>query len=152
MGDLYQPPVMNTVTPVTAATLAPGIQQSGTTFVLDRATGIAVTLPAIDSGEIGVKYRFHVKTTVSSGAITIKVPTSAETMVGKAYVISDNSAAVLGYVAGATADTINLDGSTQGGIKGDWIEVEALSTTVWRVNVLTSATGAEATPFAATVS
>jgi hypothetical protein len=140
-----------TVTTVTSSTLAPTVADSGTLYHLDRAAGIAVTLPTIAAANVGTSFRFHVKTAVTSNSTTIKVPSSAETMSGIAYVVSDNSAAVLGYVAGATADTITLNGTTLGGLVGDMIEVTALTTAIWGVRVLTSATGTEATPFSATV-
>jgi hypothetical protein len=152
MGDLYQPPVMNTVTNVTASTLAPTVANSGTLYVLDRAAGIAVTLPSIDSGEIGTKFRFLLKTTVTSNSTTIKVPSASETMLGNAVVQSDSSNAALAYKASGTSDTITLNGTTTGGIAGDIIEVVAVSTTLWMVDAVTSATGTEATPFSATVS
>lgn len=141
-----------TTSTVTAATLAPTVADNGTFYVLDRAAGIAVTLPSIDASEVGTTFKFLVKTTITSNSTTIKVPSSAETMAGIAYVVSDSSAAVLGYVAGGTADTITLNGSTTGGIAGDIVEVTAVSTTQWAAQVFTSATGTEATPFSATVS
>lgn len=148
----YQPPVMRTVSTVTASTLSPGIADSGTLYVIDRAAGVTVTLPAIDSGEIGVNYRFHIKTTITSNSFKIQVPSASEAMSGTAFVISDDTAAGKGFATASTSDTITMNGSTTGGIAGDTIMVTALSTTLWGVRVLMSATGTEATPFSAAVS
>lgn len=150
--SFYQPPAMVTVVDVTASTLAPTVAQSGATFVLDRAAGIAVTLPSIDAGEVGTYFDFLIKTTITSNSTTIKAPSASETMTGSCFTISDGAAAVLGYKAGSTADTVTLNGSTTGGIAGDMVRLKALSTTLWEVLALTSSTGTEATPFSATVS
>jgi len=149
----YQPPFMTTVSDVTASTLAPTVANSGTTYVLDRAAGIAVTLPSIDAGEVGTKFQFVIKTTITSNSTTIKVPSASETLNGLALIVKDDAGTpAMGFKTGATDDTVSLNGTTTGGIKGDIIEVEAISTTVWLVKVLASATGTEATPFSATVS
>lgn len=149
----YQPPVFRTIVDVTASTLAPGIADSGTTYVLDRAAGQAVTLPAIDAGEIGTHYNFILKTTITSNSTTIKVPSAAETMTGTAFVRSDDAGApALAYRATTTSDTITFNGTTTGGLSGDIVQLTALSTTLWQVLIFSCATGTEATPFSATVS
>ena len=147
----YQPPVFETIVDVTTSTLAPTVAQSGATFVLDRAAGQAVTLPTIDAGEVGAVFNFLVKTAITSNSTTIKVPSSAETMTGSAIVQTDTSNAAIAFKAGSTADTITLNGTTLGGLVGDIIRLKAVSTTLWEVLVITSATGLEATPFSATV-
>lgn len=141
-----------TVSTVTAATLAPSVADNGTVYVLDRAAGIAVTLPSIAADKVGTSFQFLLKTTVTSNATTIAVPSAAETMAGSAVVMSDSSNAALAFKAGATADTISLNGTTTGGIAGDIIKLTAVSTTLWMAELVTSATGSEATPFAAAVS
>lgn len=140
-------------TPVdaTAATLTvTQATHAGRVVNLNRAAGIAVTLPAASGS--GAVYKFLVGTAVTSNTTTIKVPSASETMTGSAYVVSDGAAAVLGYRTGATADTITLDGSTTGGLKGDIITVTDVAANLFMVQALTAATGTEATPFSATVS
>jgi hypothetical protein len=73
-------------------------------------------------------------------------------MAGRAFVISDGAAAVLGYATAASSDTITLDGTTTGGFAGDVIEIIDAIAGTYLVTVLTKATGTEATPFSATVS
>ena len=135
----------------TAATLAvTQTSYAGTIVTLNRAAGIAVTLPAATG--TGSVYRFLVGTSVTSNSTTIKVANATDVMTGSAYVISDNSAAVLGYRTASSDDTITLNGTTTGGLKGDLITITDVGTGLFAVSVFSAATGTEATPFSATVS
>ncbi len=99
----------------------------------------------------GMRFRFVVGEVNTSGYL-IKSVAGTHVMGGTIMTRSDNSAAVLGYTAGATDDTITLSGSTTGGVSiGDWVELVALSATQWAVTGLTTSTGTEATPFSDTV-
>lgn len=149
-GNVTGAVIATTPVDATAATLAvTQAAHGGRMVTLNRAAGITVTLPAATG--TGSVYRFLVGTTVTSNTTTIKVANASDTMTGSAYVISDDAAAVLGYRTGATADTITLDGSTTGGIKGDTIQIIDVATNLFAVQVLSAATGTEATPFSATV-
>ncbi len=138
------------VTDATAATLAvTQASHGGKTITLNRAAGIAVTLPlATGTGSI---YRFFVGTTVTSNSTTIKVGTASETMRGNAIVLQDAGDALVGFEAGSTADTITLNGTTTGGILGDFIELIDVAANLFYVRCVLSGTGTEATPFSATV-
>jgi hypothetical protein len=99
----------------------------------------------------GMKFRFVVGE-VNTSNYLIKSVAGTQVMCGSVMVLSDNSAAVVGFTAGATDDTITLDGTTTGGVAiGDWIELTALSTTKWAVSGQLTASGTEATPFSDTV-
>jgi hypothetical protein len=136
---------------VTAATVTLSAANHGNrTTVLDRAAGIAVTLPA--SSGSGVKFRLHVKTTVTSNSTTVKVANATDVMQGTAIQAADGGATVGAYEAAATDDTITFNGSTTGGLAGDQVELEDVATGFWSVRVVGAATGTEATPFSATVS
>ncbi len=118
--------------------------------VLDRAAGQAVTLPeATGSGNV---YKFFVKTTVTSNTTTIKVRDAATTMAGNAIVLQDAGDTMVGFEAGATADTVTLNGSTLGGLKGQLITITDVAENLFMVESVGAATGVEATPFSATVS
>lgn len=122
----------------------------GRTMVINAAAGCAVTLPnATGTGSV---YRFVIGTTITSNSTTIKVNNATDVMSGRAFVISDGAAAVLGYATTSTSDTITLNGSTLGGLAGDHIEIIDAIAGVYAVRVFTAATGSEATPFSATVS
>jgi hypothetical protein len=134
----------------TASTLAvTEASHDGKTVTLNRAAGIAVTLPAASGS--GAMFRFIVGTTVTSNTTTIKVANSSDTMVGMVIQAADGGATSNAYEVGGTDDTITLNGSTTGGIKGDLIEVQDIATNLFYVRVIQSATGAEATPMSATV-
>jgi len=136
---------------VTGATLTVTSEvHAGRTIVISAAAGCAVTLPAATG--TGSVYRFVIGTTITSNSTTIKVNNATDVMAGRAYVVSDNSAAVLGYATTSTSDTITLNGTTLGGLVGDHIEIIDAIAGTYAVRVFTAATGTEATPFSATVS
>jgi len=135
---------------VTASTVTiTAASHSGRAVTLNRAAGIAVTLPA--AAGTGALYTFIIGTAVTSNSTTIKVANASDTMTGTAYVVSDGAAAVLGYRTGASDDTITFNGTTTGGLKGDIVRVRDVATNLFAVEVLSAATGTEATPFSATV-
>lgn len=132
----------------TAATLAvTEALHDGKVITLNRAGGIAVTLPAATGS--GTVLKFIVGTTFTSSA-TIKV-TGNDTMAGNAILAQDGGDTAVMFEAGATADTITMDGSTTGGLQGADVELIDIATDLWFVNYRSAATGTEATPFSATV-
>lgn len=139
-------------TPVaaTASLAATRDVNGGRVTKLDAAAGLTVTLPAATGS--GDTYGFFVGTTVTSNSIVIQVANATDTMSGRAYVISDNSAAVLGYNTTSTSDTITFNGTTTGGIAGDYVFLEDVGVGKFHVLVMSTATGTEATPFSAAVS
>jgi hypothetical protein len=133
---------------VTAATLTvTEAAHDGKVVTLNRAGGIAVTLPAATGS--GIKLHFVVGTTFTSAA-TIKV-TGDDTMTGNAILAQDAADTAVMFEAGATADTITLDGSTTGGLKGAQVHLIDIAADLWAVHYTSAATGTEATPFSATV-
>jgi hypothetical protein len=114
------------------------------------ASGATVTLPA--SVGNGDRYRFMVHTTVTSNSAKIQVANATDVMQGVVFSAADGGNTVNGWETASTSDTITLDGSTTGGIKGDYIELEDAFAGFWRVLGHTSSTGTEATPFSAAVS
>jgi len=116
---------------------------------LNRAAGIAVTLPAATGS--GNWFRFFVGTTVTSNTTTIKV-VGNDTMSGLALSAADSGASVNGWETASDTDTITFDGTTTGGILGDFVELIDVAADKWMVRVQSSSTGSESTPFSATVS
>lgn len=118
---------------------------------LDTATGSVVTLPAATGS--GAAFTFVVTVLATSNSHIVKVANSSDTMQGLAHLIdTDTGGAVVGFAAGATADTITLNRSTTGSVSlGEVIEVEDIAANKWQVTAFLSATGAPATPFSATV-
>lgn len=139
----------DSIVSVTTATLTVTPElHAGRTLVLDRAGGIALTLPAATgSGNI---YRYHVKTTFSSSA-TIKVANSSDVMQGTAILFQDSGDTVVGFATAASSDTITMTGTTTGGINGAQGMLQDIATNTWSVSYVSDASGVEATPFSATV-
>lgn len=123
----------------------------GKTIVLDRAAGIAVTLPVASAGLV---FRFIVKTTFT-GASSIKSVAGTDIMIGRALMGNDSDNTVVAWpaVAADTFDTIDLLGTANstGGMAGQVITIEGLAANLWEVNITGDAAGTEATPFQNTV-
>lgn len=121
----------------------------GKIITLNRAAGIAVTLPAATGS--GMKLKFVVGTTFT-GAATIKV-TGNDIMKGTAILFADSGDTVVAFATAADSDTITLAAdSTTGGIAGAHIDLVDIATDTWFVHMVSDAAGSEATPFSATVS
>ena len=144
--------VSTRVVDATAATLVvTEAAHDGKTIVLDRAGGIAVTLPVASAG---LKFRFVVKTTFT-GAASIKSVAGTDVMIGHALMgnDTDNTTVLFQSLAATTNDTIDLFGTANstGGIAGQVITIEGLAANLWYVEIIGDAAGTEATPFANTV-
>jgi hypothetical protein len=124
---------------------------SGSTLVFSDADGATVTLPAATGS--GNSYEFFVGVTVTSNNDIIQVANANDTMDGWIHNLdNDTSDALAGWVTVAASDTITLDGSTTGGILGDWIKLVDILPNQWMVHGMTTGTGTVATPFSAAVS
>lgn len=140
--------VSTRIVDATAATLAvTEAAHDSKVVTFNRAGGIAVTLPAATGS--GTRLMFVTGTTFTSSA-TIKV-TGNDTMTGSAVVLQDAGDTVVGFETAADSDTITFNGTTTGGLKGDSVELIDIAADLWWVRVRSTATGAEATPFSATV-
>jgi hypothetical protein len=117
-------------------------------IVLDRAGGIAATLPAATGS--GDTYSFFVKTTFTSSA-TVKVANSTDVMTGFAELLQDAADTIAAFETAATSDTITMNGTTTGGLLGTQIVLVDIASGLWGVSMVGAATGTEATPFSATV-
>jgi hypothetical protein len=121
----------------------------GQTILLDAAAGLTVTLPAANG--TGAIFTFLVKTTVTSNSNIIQVANSTDVMTGMVFTCNDTDGSTSGWETASTSDTITLNGTTTGGIKGDQIIIQDVASGLFRVLGYTSATGTEATPFSAAV-
>jgi len=122
---------------------------AGTILTVNAAAGLTLTLPA--AAGLGDMYRIVLGTTVTSNTVVIKVANSSDIMTGLALSAADGGSSVNGWETAASSDTITFDGSTTGGIKGDFIELIDCAANTWAVQVRSSSTGTEASPFSATV-
>ena len=127
-------------------------QHLGKTLVMSGA-GAARTFtlpPATGSGD---RYLFVVGA-VNTSNYVIKVADATDTIDGGVFVNGDNASnAVTGFTPAASDDTITLNGTTTGGQQiGDWVELIDIAANQWMVRGMLTESGAEATPFSATVS
>jgi hypothetical protein len=125
------------------------------TLILNRAAGIDVTLPAATGS--GLKFRFVVGTALNSDTHTIAASGATDYFKGHILAKTDADAtAVTMFItansgtAATETDKITVNGGTQGGIVGDWIEVEDIATAIWAVSGALTQSGSEATPFSVT--
>jgi hypothetical protein len=120
-----------------------------TILSVNAAAGLTLTLPAATG--TGDKYFIFVGTTVTSNSVVVKVANSTDIMSGLALAAADAGATVNAWETGASDDTITFNGTTTGGVKGDYIELIDVASGIWVTQVRGSATGTEATCFSATV-
>jgi hypothetical protein len=136
---------------VTAATLAvTSAAHDGKLILLDLLAGVTATLPAATGS--GSRFKFLVKLVPTSNQHKVQVANSSDIIQGTILMLSDNTAAVLGYSAGAADDTISLNGTTTGGLKkGDWIELIDAAANLWLATGIVTGSGTEATPYSSAV-
>lgn len=131
------------------ATLALNENQSGSVISLDRAAGTTVTLPAACLP--GTYFEFIVATTVTSNSDKIITGAGTELMVGgilNCDTDSSNATIVFPSLVASSNISVNLNGSTKGGLKGDYIRVTKVDSVTWQVGGQVNGTGVVATPFA----
>jgi len=135
----------------TASTLAlTTALHDGKIVTLNRAAGIAVTLPAATGS--GSVFKLIVGTTFTGNA-TIKV-VGDDIMVGQAIFANDSDGSVSAFETAADTDTITMytaANNTTGGVAGAVIDLIDIAANTWFVNMISAAGGTEATPFSATV-
>lgn len=120
---------------------------AGQRILLNRAAGVTATLPAATGS--GAQYEFILMADASGDQI-IQVA-GDDTMMGVAFLGNDSAGASCFYTTD-TSDTITLNGTTTGGLKGARVIVDDVAADVYAVMVYSEASGTEATPFSAAVS
>lgn len=132
----------------TSLTLTQALHAGKVVYVTDVAS--AYVLPAATGS--GDTYTIILGAT-QTGAGTIKVASSADTMIGNATLYQDGGATVNGFAAAAGDDTVDLLGTANstGGMLGAIYQFRDVASTLWHVNIVSDAGGTEATPFSATV-
>lgn len=113
----------------------------------DAAAGMTVTLPA--AAGTGDKYKLIVGTTVTSNNFIVQVANATDVLYGAVHLTTDIAGTSM--PTGATDDTITMNGSTKGGVKGSWVTLEDVAVGIWALSGALICTGTEATPFSAAV-
>jgi hypothetical protein len=151
--------VSNSVTTAVGKTLTVANDAGKQIYYTSVATA-TFTLPAVNtsspsdptdpnqSNNYGATYNFVLSTTVT-GNFIVKVANSSDTMVGTAILGSGTTALV--FSTATASDTITLSGTTTGGVGGASVKATVIGANRYKVEVVSGATGAVATPFSATV-
>lgn len=130
-----------------AATVNLTAAQSGGTIIFAKTDGVLVNLPP---PIIGLNYKFMVDTV--SASVGDKILTDASTTFIKGQLLGSvvaTPAFAFDAANGTTIRSINLNGTTTGGIAGTWFELIAKSATVWEIYAgLNIKSGSVATCFA----
>jgi hypothetical protein len=132
---------------VTASATLNRKRHAGTTTVINAAAGLTLTLPAASG--TGDEYTIFVGTTVTSNNAIIQVANASDIMQGVLSVATDIAGVTCPTTT--TSDTITMNGSTTGGIKGSYVVLKDMATNVWEVSGSLVSSGTEATPFSAAV-
>lgn len=123
--------------------------ESGSLIVLDTAAGTTITLPA--GCKNGTWFEFMVGVTVTSNADKVITGAATELLVGSIIncdTDTSDTVAIWKALVASSYISVNLDGSTKGGIKGDRFKLTKINSTSWVVEGVTNGTGTVATPFA----
>lgn len=120
-----------------------------TVLTVNAAAGLTLTLPA--AAGTGDTYEIVVGTTITSNNLVVQVANASDVMTGTHIMGQDAGDTVVLFETAATSDTITMNGSTNGGIKGDRITLKDVAANLWLVTIIGSGTGTEATAFSAAV-
>lgn len=132
---------------ITASTTLNRDTHAGNVVNLNAAAGLTVTLPA--SNGKGDIYEVFVLTTVTSNNYIIQVANSTDILAGAVHLTTDIAGTSM--PTSTTSDTITMNGSTTGGLRGTWLRFKDVSTGFWALEGGIICTGIEATPFSAAV-
>lgn len=126
------------------ATLTLTASQTGTTILLNQATGTLVTLPA---PIVGLKFNFIVSVSVTSGSHKVITNTGTVFIAGMVGVMEAAATSAVGALFnGTTHISILMNGTTTGGLIGTRFTLECISTTVWNITGFVAGSGSLATP------
>lgn len=132
---------------LTAATKTLTPADSGTIYYLNKADGIAITLPAISGGE-NLVYEFQVDTAISGGNVTITAQ-SGDLLDGSVENIDTDTSNAHAYYAPDGSDDLimTMNGTTKGGAVGTHCRFASTPGGKWWVTGRMIASGTVATPF-----
>ena len=131
-------------TATATVTLTPS--QSGNTFFLAKADGIAYTLPAATTANIGVCYYFIVTTAVTSNAYSITAASASDLVKGS--VITEKAGTLSPFSANGTTNYIfSMNGTTTGGLVGTVLEVVCTAANEWYLTGRNIGSGVLATSY-----
>ncbi len=139
------PHVSNYGITTTAASLTlTAAAHAGHTILLTVATTATITLPAAT----GSGNRYEITNQLDqTGDLVVQVASASDTMQGTAH--TDMTGVI--FATAATTDTVTLNGTTKGGLKGARVCLQDVASGLWNVTVISESSGTEVTPFSAAV-
>jgi hypothetical protein len=143
-------PAIHTFVATDAVTVT---EHAGRTLLLGEVGGNAlVTLTLPDATGSGATYKFIVSVTNTSNYV-IAVPDANNTIDGVMLYLDEDGTAVTAFPTVAASDTITLNGTTTGGVLGDYLEIVDIAADQYHVRgVMRVPAGSNpATPFSAAV-
>ena len=144
-----------------AATLAPTAAQSGTTFVIAPTVAGGPCVTTLPAAAVGLNYRFVIGNTVTAGdTYTWVLTNAADRMFGTVVqaladtVFDTGNTGFMSVATGApaTENTITMNGSTQGGLIGGYLDIVSVADTgsaqnTWYISGRLNTTGTPVTIF-----
>ncbi len=127
---------------------------SGGTYMLSKVDGLTVALPVITAATVGTRFKFHIGLSCTSVGYVITTGAGSTFLGGLYATIAAGSAAANDSefnIATSTNNTLTLGATTACGLAGGWVEVVAVSTTVWAVSGVVLGSGTIASNLFTTV-
>lgn len=142
--------INRSVVNVTSSTLTVTSAYKGKVMVANRAAGVVFTLPAATAATVGDSYTFLIGTTITSNNFSVVSVGSSDLFYGSVEMYDTDTAMALAHYAPNFSSNYQLtsNGSTTGGVAGQWVTFTCLGLDAWFVEGVCYGTGSVATPFA----
>jgi len=165
LGGIYQQGPATIVEITTSTTLSPEAHGGRIISVGGSlAAALTLTLPTINdsanpvtsgpgqdpstANNEGVVYTIWVPTTISTSSLKIGTDGTDKYVGAILSIDTDSTDAARGFVAGASDDFINFNGTTTGGVAGTFVQIYAITALKYMVTGTVLGSGTVATPFA----
>jgi len=165
LGGIYQQGPATIVEITTSTTLSPEAHGGRIISVGGSlAAALTLTLPTINASDNpvtsgpgqdpstanneGVVYTIWVPTTISTSSLKIGTDGTDKYVGAILSIDTDSTDAARGFVAGASDDFINFNGTTTGGVAGTFVQIYAITALKYMVTGTVLGSGTVATPFA----
>lgn len=165
LGGIYQQGPATIVEITSNTTLSPELHGGRIISVGGSlASNLTLTLPTINASanpassgpgqdpstanNEGVTYTIWVPTTISTSSLKIGTDGTDRYVGAVLSIDTDSTDAARGFVAGASDDFINFNGTTTGGVAGTFVQIYAITSLKYMVTGTVLGTGTVATPFA----
>lgn len=141
---------VDTITPATSgagtSSLVPALVRtttgftptlSGGNYMLSKVDGLTVALPVLTAAMVGTRFKFYIGLSCTSVGYVITTGAGSTFLGGLYCTVAAGSGAAADSefnIATGANNTLTLGATTACGLAGGWVEVVAVSTTVWAVS------------------